>query len=152
MNSTLRPKSIHGAQITVQQVSEETLLYDARTHKAWCLNRSSASIWRLCNGSSTVQEIAQGATRELGAPVSEDLVLLTLAELREKELLVEPAGELLPDGLSRRALLGKAGLAAAALLPVIAAITAPSALALGGSVGTGGSQSILPNQTDPEDQ
>lgn len=58
MTSSLRPRNIQGDRITIQDVETETLIYDERSHKAWCLNRSSASIWRLCNGQYTVAQIA----------------------------------------------------------------------------------------------
>jgi len=137
MTSTLRPRSIPADRITIRDIDAETLLYDQRTHKAWCLNQSSACIWRLCDGTKTLPEIAAIATRQLDSVMSEDLVLLILAELRDKELLEEPSAAVLPEGLSRRQMISKAGLAAAALLPVIAAITAPPASAANGSVGTG---------------
>ncbi|MFP5227796.1 MAG: PqqD family peptide modification chaperone [Acidobacteriota bacterium] len=138
MNSTLRPRSMRDERITVQQVGEETLLYDERTHRAWCLNASSACVWRLCDGQTTVAQIAAGAAAELRAPFSEELVLLTLAELREQGLLQSDPGDALPQGVTRRAIIGRIGLTAAALLPVIAALTAPPASAQGGSVGSGG--------------
>jgi hypothetical protein len=136
MTSSLRPRNIQGDRITIQDVETETLIYDERSHKAWCLNRSSASIWRLCNGQHTVAQIAAIAAADLGSPVSEDLVLFTLEELRQKELLEPQTVELLPQGLSRRQMIGRAGLAAAALLPAIAALTAPPATAQSGSTGT----------------
>jgi hypothetical protein len=138
MTSSLQPRSISSDRIIAKEIETETLLYDERTHRAWCLNRSSACIWRLCDGRRTVQQIADAAGSELGSAVSEDLVLLALAELREKELLEESSAAMLPDDMSRRAMIGRAGIAAVALLPVIAAITAPTAAAqLGGSTGTG---------------
>ncbi|HVT96788.1 MAG TPA: PqqD family protein [Acidobacteriaceae bacterium] len=150
MTSTLQPRSISSDRIIVKEIETETLLYDERTHRAWCLNQSSACIWRLCDGRRTVQQIAEAAGSELGSYVNEDLVLLALTELREKELLEEPSAALLPDDISRRAMIGRAGLAAAALLPVIAAITAPTAAAqLGGSAGTGGDGGGMSSHTDP---
>jgi coenzyme PQQ synthesis protein D (PqqD) len=138
MNSTLRPRSVRGRRITAQQVGDETLLYDERTHRAWCLNRSSACIWRLCDGQRDVAEISASATLELRAPFGEELVLLSLAELREKGLLEADISDILPPEVTRREMISRIGLAAAALLPVVAALTAPPASAQGGSVGTGG--------------
>jgi len=136
MTSSLRPRNIQGDRITIQDVETETLIYDERRHKAWCLNRSSASIWRLCDGQHTVAQIAALAAVDLGSPVSEDLVLLTLEELREKDLLEPQTVEFPPRGLSRRQMISRVGLAATALLPVIAALTAPPASAQSGSTGT----------------
>jgi hypothetical protein len=137
MTPILRPRRVQGDRITVQEVDTETLVYDERTHKAWCLNRSSACVWRLCDGQNTVAEIAAVASAELESAVTEDLVLLTLEELRKKGLVESGAAEILPQGISRRQMMGRIGLAAAALLPVVAALTAPPAMAQSGSVGTG---------------
>jgi hypothetical protein len=81
--------------------------------------------------------IATAASAELGSRSSEEIVLHTLAELREKELVQPDTNEPLPEGITRRQMISKAGLTAAALLPVIAALTAPPAAAVGGSVGNG---------------
>ena len=135
MTSTLRPRKLQGDRITIREIEAEILIYDERTHRAWCLNRSSACIWQLCNGRNAVGAIAARAAKQLGSAVSEQLVLLTLEELLEKGLLEAGMVEL-PRDPSRREMIGKIGLAAAALLPIIAAITAPPALAQSGSVGT----------------
>lgn len=141
MAPTERPRNILSDRLTLQEVETETLLYDERSHRAWCLNRSSACIWRLCDGQRTIGQIAAHASAELGSPVSDDLVLLAVAELRDQSLLQPDSCALPADGLTRREMMGRAGLAAAALLPVIAAIVAlpPSAAAssLGGGAGTG---------------
>jgi hypothetical protein len=136
MTSTLRPRNIQCDRITIQEVETETLIYDERSHKAWCLNRSSASIWRLCDGNRSVKQIAVEASMELGAFVSEDLVLITTEELLEKGLLLPDTFEPATQNLSRRELIGRVGLTAAALLPVIAVLSAPPAEAQSGSVGT----------------
>lgn len=135
MMSPMRPCKISLERVSTQIVGTETLLYDEAQHKAWCLNRSSACIWRLCNGQRSVEEISSAAATELEAPVTEEIVLLTLAELREKNLL-QPESAPLPEGMSRRQMLGRTGLAAAALLPVVASVLAPSTSAqgVGGSV------------------
>jgi hypothetical protein len=137
MTSTLRPRKLQGDRITIREIEAEILTYDERTHRAWCLNPSSACIWRLCDRQNTVGAIAVGAAKELASAVNEDLVLWTLEELLEKGLLEDGMVDALPADPSRREMIGKIGLAAAALLPVVASITAPPALAqVGGSVGT----------------
>lgn len=149
MTSTLRPRSIPNDRIIVREIETETLVYDEGTHRAWCLNRSSACVWRLCDGNHTVEQIAESASGELGCAMGEDLVLLTLDELRDKNLLEEPSAPLLADGISRRSMIGRAGLAAAALLPVIAIIAAPpAAMALSGGEDTSGG-SGMSSHTDP---
>lgn len=138
MPPTMRPRNILNDRVTLQEVETETLLYDERTHKAWCLNRSSACIWRLCDGRNTIHEMAAQASAELGSPVTEDLVLLTLTELRNQNLLLPETFAPVSGGLTRREVMGRAGLAAAALLPVIAALAVPpAASATSGNIGTG---------------
>lgn len=139
MVSNLRPRKIQSERFTIREIEKEILLYDEQTHRAWCLNPSSACIWRLCDGHNTLLQIAAAASLSLGEPVTEDLVLVTLAELREKDLLEPDGDELLPQGVTRRQMIARIGLTAAALLPVVAAIVAPpAASAQTGGSGTGG--------------
>lgn len=137
MKSTGQPRKLQGDCITIREIEAETLIYDERTHRAWCLNHTAACIWQLCDGRNTVANIAAEAAKVLGSAANEELVLLTMEELREKGLLEIDILEALPHDISRRAMFGKIGLATAALLPVVAAITAPPAMAQSGSTGTG---------------
>jgi len=136
MTSTLRPRKLQGDLIIVRKIEAEVLIYDERTHRAWCLNRSSACMWQLCDGRNTIEDIAAQAAKVLGSAVNQELVLLTMEELQEKGLLERDRVDALPRDVSRRRMIGKIGLATAALLPVVAAITAPPALAQSGSAGT----------------
>jgi hypothetical protein len=137
MKSTWQPRKLQGDRVSIQRIEAETLVYDELTHRAWCLNLSSACVWQLCDGRRTLDEIRAAAGMELGSAVTEDLLLLAMAELEEKGLLENSMAEALPRDASRRQLIGRMGLAAAALLPVVAAIAAPPALAQSGSTGTG---------------
>ena len=134
MTSSMQPRSMSLERMSVQVIGEETLVYDEVHHRAWCLNSSSACIWRLCDGQKTVEQIAAAAARELDAPVTVEIVLLTLAELQEKSLIEPETATLLPEAVSRREMMSRAGLAAAALLPVVASILAPPAHAQSGSL------------------
>jgi hypothetical protein len=134
MITSMRPRSINPERTSVQVIGDETLLYDEIHHQAWCLNRSSACIWRLCDGHRDVEQIAMAAAGELAAPVTAEIVLLTLAELSEKNLLEPETAPVLPEGVTRRQMIGRVGLAAAILLPVIASVLAPPAHAQHGSL------------------
>jgi hypothetical protein len=137
MTSHLRPRSISG-NLSIQVVGNETLIYDERRHLAFCLNRVSAAIWRMCDGSHTVAMIATAATVELQSPVSEELVHFALAELRRDHLLDADTVEMPAPAVSRRAMMGKLGLTAAMMLPVVAMVVAPKAAqAYSGSVTSG---------------
>ena len=136
MTPGMRPRNIRCDQITIQEIDSETLIYDERTHNAWCLNQVSAVIWQLCDGQLTLSEIADRASADLQQAVNEDIVGITVQELLEKGLLTPDSVESSAQAISRRAMITKAGLGAAALMPVIAALTAPPAVAQSGSVGT----------------
>jgi len=46
-------------RLVVQELSEEVLVYDLDRHRAHCLNRTAALIWRHCDGSTSVAEMAR---------------------------------------------------------------------------------------------
>ena len=110
--------------LILQELPTELLVYDQKSHRAHCLNASAASVFRSADGSLSVAEIARAASDHLGAPLSEDLVWIALRELDENSLL-ETALPLVPQGPSRRDVIA-AGAAAAVMLPVVLAITAPT--------------------------
>ncbi len=106
---------------SVQKVGVETLVYDELRHRAFCLNRTSSAIWRMCDGTRTVANMAEAATLELGAPVSDEVVRLALADLRRDGLVEAELAPAIPAEISRRRLLRTLG-ATALLLPSIAAV------------------------------
>lgn len=126
MNNPESPRRIQ-RDILVQEVGTETLVYDECRHKAFCLNQSSAVIWRLSDGEHSFTEISAAASLELDAAVSEEFVVFAIEELR-RDGLIEPSsvGAARPV-ISRRILLQKLGVGGALLLPAVAAIVAPTA-------------------------
>ena len=128
------------AAISVQNVASETLLYDEVRHQAFCLNAITAAVWRLANGERTPAEIAGQASGELKHPVTEEIVVYALSELKRDGLL-EDAREMLPAGPTRRELVKKLGYSAAILMPVVTGVFAPRAAE---AYGTGGG-CLLPN-------
>lgn len=124
-------------QLTVQILGEETLVYDERTHRACCLNRISAAVWSRCDGHHTPRDIADGVTRDMEAPVSEEIVLFALGELGRDGLLQPATAATVIDErtTTRRELIRKLGLSAALLVPVITVLEVPKAAASGGGDG-----------------
>jgi hypothetical protein len=114
-------------QISVQEVGAETLAYDERRHRAFCLNRSCSAVWRLATGEHSVAQMSRLASIELGEEMGEEFVRFAVEELR-REGLIEPVGAAeagMP--LSRRDMLQRLGVGGAMLLPAVAAIVAPTA-------------------------
>jgi hypothetical protein len=116
--------------LILQQVGDETLLYDERRHMAFCLNRIAAAVWNSCDGAHDVKEIADEVTLLLAHPVSADVVELALEQLGKDGLLSPSATAPCPGeiaSITRRNLLARAGAGAVMLLPVVAAVMAPKA-------------------------
>lgn len=108
--------------IIVQNIGDETLVYDLKTNNALSLNETVTKVWELLDGRRTVEEIAQITN------IPSDLVLLTIDELQRNDLLQEKvATGLANDRLSRRKMMMKFASAAVAL-PIIVGIAAPVAI------------------------
>lgn len=117
----------HG--LVVDDLPDEVLVYDLDRHRAHCLNRSAALVWRYCDGSNSSAEIAQRLIAELDAPFSEDLVLIALNQLEKLYLLEQaPAIPAQFAALSRRQMVRRLGLAAAVAVPLVTSIVAPTAV------------------------
>lgn len=115
-------------QVTVQEVDNEIILYDGKTAQANVLNHTAAVIWKLCDGKTSVSEIAQRASKELNAPVSESLVWYTLDQLSKKNLLETRATmPVTLKGMTRRDFIRAGAIGAAVVLPVVVAMSAPKA-------------------------
>jgi hypothetical protein len=130
-------------RLIVEQVGDETVVYDLDTDMAHCLNPTSGAVWQACQGGASVQLIAA----ELGraSAISAEAVWAAIAQLRDAKLLDGPV--VMPadlDGLSRRALLKRlaVGGAVVAAVPVVTSILAPTpaaAVSAGSSCSPAGS-------------
>ena len=79
-------------ELVVQEVEGETLVYDLRSHRAYCLNAASSLIWHHCDGQMDAREAAASLQRELGLPADEEVVWLGvrgLSKAPEKENVAE---------------------------------------------------------------
>ncbi len=114
--------------LIVQYIGEEAVIYDERTHQAFCLNAVTTAVWLLCNGGTWEELVADAAEvpRLLGAEVD-----LILAELQHFGILlgepVSDAAEPVKLEHSRRVLMTRFAAGAVMALPFIAAIVAPPA-------------------------
>ena len=112
--------------VVVEELLDESVIYDLKTNKAHSLNRTATLVWRHCDGHTTVTQMATLLAKELDVPAHEALVWMTLKRLSTLHLLREhvrvPAASV---SHTRREAMRVLGLAA--VLPVIASIVAPSA-------------------------
>lgn len=114
--------------IVVQELKDEVLIYDLNTHKAFCLNKTSALVWQLCDGTKSADQISNQISRKSKTPVTEELIWLALDELKKNNLLAN-AQEISSDfnGMNRREVIRKIGLTSLVALPIISSLIAPTA-------------------------
>ncbi|HEY2943569.1 MAG TPA: PqqD family protein [Vicinamibacteria bacterium] len=111
--------------LVVTELMDEVLVYDLERHRAHCLNRTAAIVFKHCDGTRTVGELAGLLERETGAHVDSDCVWLALDRLGQAQLLRQRVKRPKESGrLSRRELVRRIGIAA--LLPVVTSIVAPT--------------------------
>ena len=123
MNSLQNPVA-RKTGLVIQEVPDEVLVYDTETNKAHCLNRTAAMVWRSCDGTRSVSDIALHIGSISGEIVSDDFVWLAIDQLNSNDLLEK---EIRADfkGLSRRDVIKRIGLTSMIALPVIASLVAP---------------------------
>ena len=119
-------------ELVVEELRDETLVYDLERHKARCLNPTAALVWRHCDGQTSVAEVAALLEEQSATPADESVVWMALDRLSRAHLLSEPVT--LPAEKARysrremlRTLRRVAGISL--LLPVIESIVSPLAAA-----------------------
>ena len=117
-------------KLVIQELPDELLVYDLDRHKAHCLNKASAVVWKHCDGKRTVAEMTRLLERELATTIDDDVVRLALSQLRRFHLLEEESRTILGMKVSRRDLVRKY-LPAALVLPLILSVPAPTAAQTG---------------------
>ena len=87
-----QPAKARRDDLVVQEMPDEVLVYDLKSHKAHCLNQTAAFVWNQCDGEKTPSEISVLMEKEWGKPVAEDVVWLALKQLSRADLLEERSG------------------------------------------------------------
>jgi hypothetical protein len=132
----MRPRK-RTERLLTAEVEGEIVAYDLDRLRAHRLSETAAAVFELADGARTVDEIAAAVRARFGIPRPLPLVQLALQALDRAHLLVrDPAVARPPRALTRRRLLKRIAVAAA-LLPVVSSLTAPTALAAASSVSSG---------------
>ena len=74
----------------VEELQDETLVYDLKRHKARCLNRTAALVWRCCDGRKSVPEVVALLEEQSSTSTDESVVWMALDRLSRAQLLSEP--------------------------------------------------------------
>jgi len=118
------------ASIHVEQLGNELCVYNWQRKEVHALNPTAARVWQQCDGHTSLAQLAAMLQADLQLPdiEAQELAWLTLAQLEKAHLLhedvVKPARRKV---LPRREFL-RLGIAAA-LLPVVHSIMAPTPVA-----------------------
>lgn len=121
--------------LVIDDIGEDTLVYDQASHVIHQLNQGSASVWRLCDGTRSVADLSEATG------LTSDAVHVALEKLADANLLVGtlPVDQPLPSQ-SRRSFMKRSAMAGA--IPAIVSISAPLAVRAtsqgGEPCGTGG--------------
>ncbi len=123
----MNPKARTG-DLLVYDMDDELLVYALHDDRAHGLNPVAATVFRACDGSNTVQDIARVLHETLRVPRDEALALtaLTLDRLTEAGLLESGYGGSEPTRRELLRRLGGLAAASAAFMPVVSSIAAPS--------------------------
>ena len=114
------PKA-RSAHLIVRDLDQETLVYDTKTHHATCLSALARDVWRLCDGTRNIDDIAESCQGDL---INTEVIHRTLLKLSKSNLLEEPYQ--IQHMESRRSVVGKlAGTASLAM--AVTAISVPAA-------------------------
>lgn len=142
------------SNIVIQDLESEVLIYDLERNKAFALNDTAASVWRMCDGKRSPVEISRVLSKKTRPPINEDIVQMALNQFKTDGLLENGDSFSTPfDGMSRRQMVKRIGFGSMIALPVISALVAPRAAHAqsGGCVpGIPGPQTgcVLGNDTD----
>jgi hypothetical protein len=74
-------------KLAVREVAGQTLIYDLRHNQAHCLNRIAALVWKHCDGTKSVAELADLLPGEMDPRYAEAVVRLALEQLARRQLL-----------------------------------------------------------------
>jgi hypothetical protein len=113
--------------MVIKEVDDEVLVYDLKRDKAHCLNSAAAAVWRLCDGKTSVSEIAR-ALENAADKMNENVIWVGLQDLHRNHLLENDSWPQIPltKNMSRREAIRRIGMGAAIGLPLVISITAPT--------------------------
>ena len=111
--------------LIVQELENETLIYDLDTNRAYCLNDMATNVWRKCDGKRSKSDIAN-SIKNADGDVGGQAVSYAI-DLLDSNGLLEGSNSIEIPTATRRDALKRLALAGAVSLPVIAALAAPTA-------------------------
>ena len=126
MTQPARLPNVRTERLLVQDVLDEIVVFDLDRNKAHSLNPTAAVVWTQCARQRPRAEAVELLSRKLGSGNGETALDFALAQLQRARLLEDPIAR--AEGMSRRAVIRRIGLAAvAASVPIVTSLVAPPA-------------------------
>ena len=126
MTRPTRLPRVRTERLLVQDVLDEIVVYDLDRNAAHSLNPAAASVWTECVRQTPRAEAVELLSQTLGPGKGEAALDYGLAQLQRARLLQDPIAR--AGGMSRRAVMRRIGLAAAAAsVPIVTSLVAPPA-------------------------
>lgn len=124
LNPTARKNNI-----VIQELEAELIVYLLDTDQAFCLNETSALVWKNCNGKISIADLSKIFSKEMKTLISDSLIEFTIEQLNRENLLdhKEPIQTSFVN-LSRRQAIKKIGFASMVALPIISTVVAPASI------------------------
>lgn len=128
--------------LLVEHLGDETIIYDTERKEAHCLSPLAALVFAHCDGATSIAEMTKLINARGESAYTTANVVEAVGQLEARELLA-PA----PNGTSRREMLRRVAAtgAAAAALPLITSIVAPTAALASGTCNVG---AVCSNDSD----
>jgi hypothetical protein len=141
MSKDIKNPAARRENILIEEVGGELLIFDVSNNRAHCLNESAAAIWRHCDGTRSVDDLAQHLFPKLVPSDAERVVSLGIERLSRRRLLENSRTAAPAIDLSKRDLLKKVAILAAAAgiaAPLISSAMAPTSAYAFSCTPTGG--------------
>lgn len=123
-NATVLPLA-RKDDLIVKELVDEVLVYDSKRSKAFCLNKTSSVIWKSCDGKTSIADMS-AALHRIDPSIEESVVWFALKQLEADGLLDQPiVAPVAAASITRSELMKRLGIAAA-LIPFVATLVAPT--------------------------
>ena len=124
---TARAPRARRTRLLIEQVGDETIVYDEIRQAAHSLNRTASAVFRHCDGTRSVPQLAEMVATELGGDADETVVRYALERLARAHLIDAGVGDD-DEHITRRTVVRRLALASGATIaiPAVLSIVAPT--------------------------
>ena len=112
--------------VIVRELDDELLLFDRDQDKAFCLKSIAGQVWKLSDGRTSIAYMIRLIRNHTDVQVSESAVYTAIKQL-DQDGLLDKSASLPAKAISRRDMMQRTGVAAALAIPMITAISLPTA-------------------------